>query len=95
VQTYNTTLLYLILSKPTFQPVYLNSERDASGAAWRYNKRAGQVFFLAVIAWGWRCIKDDSLGTYTGLILVWAGPFLLMLWYDRCSFGPSLGANST
>ncbi|KAF1838502.1 Lycopene beta-cyclase [Decorospora gaudefroyi] len=80
VQTYNTSLLYLLLSRPTFQPVYLSAERGASHSRWRSSRLVGQAFLLAVIAWGWRCIKDDSLGTYTGLILIWAGPFLLLLW---------------
>jgi 15-cis-phytoene synthase/lycopene beta-cyclase len=80
VQTYNTSILYLLLSRPTFQPVYLSPERGASHRPWQYTKYTGQIFFLAVIAWGWRCIKDDSKGTYTGLILIWAGPFLLLLW---------------
>jgi len=80
IQTYNTSLLYLLLSKPTFQPVYLNNECGAAHRPWRYTRLAGQIFFLAVVAWGWQCIRQDSLGTYTGLILVWAGPFLLMLW---------------
>ena len=85
IQTYNTSLLYLLLSKPTFQPVYLNNECGAAHRPWRYTRLAGQVFFLAIVAWGWHCIRQDSLGTYTGLILVWAGPFLLMLWYaNRC-----------
>ena len=82
VQTYNTSLLYLILSKPTFQPLYLRTERDTSHTTWRYKKLAGQLFLLGAIAWGWYSIKEASLGTYTGLIVVWAGPFLLLLWYD-------------
>ncbi|KAK1911015.1 hypothetical protein P3342_011617 [Pyrenophora teres f. teres] len=80
IQTYNTSLLYLLLSRPTFQPVYLKTERGTAQRQWRYMRLAGQVFFLALIAWGWRCIRRGGLGTYTGLILVWAGPFLLMLW---------------
>ncbi|CAG5177858.1 uncharacterized protein ALTATR162_LOCUS8413 [Alternaria atra] len=80
VQTYNTSVLYLLLSRPTFQPVYLSPERGASRRRWRFTKFAGQIFFSGVILWGWRCIQDDSKGTYTGLILIWAGPFLLMLW---------------
>ncbi|CAO2657692.1 Nn.00g038180.m01.CDS01 [Neocucurbitaria sp. VM-36] len=80
VQTYNTSLLYLILSKPTFQPVYLHAGRDASGRPWRYRRLAGQALLFAVIAWGWCCIEERGLGTYSGLILVWAGPFLLLLW---------------
>jgi 15-cis-phytoene synthase/lycopene beta-cyclase len=83
VQTYNTSVLYLLLSRPTFQPVYLSPERGASRRRWRFTKFAGQIFFSGVILWGWRCIQDDSKGTYTGLILIWAGPFLLMLWYEN------------
>lgn len=81
VQTYNTSLLYLILSKPTFQPEYLRTERDPSIGSWRHRKLAGQVALLGAIAWGWCCVREQGLGTYTGLILVWAGPFLLLLWY--------------
>ncbi|KAH9868221.1 hypothetical protein J1614_007293 [Plenodomus biglobosus] len=80
VQTYNTSLLYLIFSKPTFQPVYLCTERDALRGSWRNRRLAGQAILLGVIAWGWHCVREQSLGTYTGLILVWAGPFLLLLW---------------
>ncbi|KAF1947261.1 Lycopene beta-cyclase [Clathrospora elynae] len=80
VQTYTTSLLYLILSKPTFQPIYLSAEREAPHGRWRYNRLAGQVFLLGAIAWGWRCIIEGGMGTYTGLILVWAAPFLLLLW---------------
>jgi 15-cis-phytoene synthase/lycopene beta-cyclase len=94
VQTYNTSLLYLLLSRPTFQPVYLSAERGASHSRWRYSRLAGQVFLLGVIGWGWRCIQDDSMGTYTGLILIWAGPFLLLLWYGNPFSMPDSSANS-
>lgn len=80
VQTYNTSLLYLLLSKPTLQSVYLCTERHALHGPWRYKKRIGQAILLATIAWGWYCLREHGLGTYTGLILVWAGPFLLLLW---------------
>ncbi|KAH7381646.1 Lycopene beta-cyclase [Pyrenochaeta sp. MPI-SDFR-AT-0127] len=80
IQTYNTSLLYLILSKPTFQPVYLRARRDTAHCHWRYKRLIGQVFLLATIVWGWCCVREEGLGTYAGLILVWAGPFLLLLW---------------
>src|SRR5690349_16143480 len=73
IQTYNTTLLYLLLSRPTFQPVYLRIESGASRNPWRYTKLAGQLFLSGVIAWGWRCVREGGEGTYTGLILIWAG----------------------
>ena len=81
VQTYNTSLLYLILSTPTFQPAYLRAEPQASQAPWRFKKYAGQALLLGAIAWGWSCVRGEGAGTYTGLILIWAGPFLLLLWY--------------
>lgn len=86
IQTYNTSLLYLIFSKPTFQPVYLRVERSKShplgprNTLWPRYRLLGQLAFAAIIAWGWRLVKANDVGTYAGLILVWAGPFLLLLW---------------
>ncbi|KAF2131972.1 terpenoid synthase [Dothidotthia symphoricarpi CBS 119687] len=80
IQTYNTSLLYLILTRPTFQPAYLHAGRLASRAQGSYQKLAGQVVLLGAIAWGWCRVSENGLGTYTGLILVWSGPFLLLLW---------------
>lgn len=86
IQTYNTSLLYIILSKPTYQPIYLRAERSPShargpaNARWRYYKITGQLLLLGTIAWGWQLVTDARLGTYAGLILIWALPFLLLLW---------------
>jgi 15-cis-phytoene synthase/lycopene beta-cyclase len=86
IQTYNTSLLYLILSKPTFQLVYLRVERQSShlsgscNSQWPWYRRSGQAALLAVIAWGWSMVNANDVGTYTGLILIWAFPFLLLLW---------------
>lgn len=80
IQTYNTSLLYMLLSKPTYQPTYLRAATPSSPAPWKYQKWAGQVFISAVIAYGWYCVKANVTGTYTGLILVWAAPVLLGLW---------------
>ncbi|PSN70533.1 Lycopene beta-cyclase [Corynespora cassiicola Philippines] len=88
IQTYNTSLLYLALSKPTFQPLYVRAERsairpDGSGSAnrrWRYYRMLGQCAIFSMIFAGWRMLGDNSIGTYTGLIVVWAGPFILLLW---------------
>ncbi|KAF1365756.1 Lycopene beta-cyclase [Lizonia empirigonia] len=80
IQTYNTSLLYLLLSKPTYQPTYLRAATPTSPAPWKYQKWTGQLVILAIIAYGWYCVKANVTGTYTGLILVWAGPVLLGLW---------------
>lgn len=80
IQTYNTSLLYLLLSKPTYQPIHLRAATPSLPAPWKYQKWGGQVVISAIIAYGWYCVKANVTGTYTGLILVWAGPVLLMLW---------------
>lgn len=79
-------MLYLILSKATFQPVYLRVESPRShplgqrNQQWWWYKCLGQVALTATIGWGWRQVLDSDIGTYTGLILIWAAPFLLLLW---------------
>ncbi|KAH8719391.1 Lycopene beta-cyclase [Phaeosphaeriaceae sp. PMI808] len=80
IQTYNTSLLYLILSKPTFQPVFLRADPSKLHPPWKYQKLVGQVLLLGASGWGWRCVQENGEGTYAGLILVWAGPILLLQW---------------
>lgn len=86
VQTYNTSLLYLILSRPTFQPIYLRAENYQPGQnnpfrhKWRLYQCIGQAFFACTIAYGYNLVKEGLEGTYTGLIIVWAMPFILFLW---------------
>ena len=86
VQTYTTSLLYLVLSKPTFQPFYLRAERDKAhpegplNSQWKYYQILGQLVLIVTIVAAWQMFKDNSTGTYTGLILLWAVPFLLFLW---------------
>ncbi|KAF2820032.1 Lycopene beta-cyclase [Ophiobolus disseminans] len=79
IQTYNTSLLYLILSKPTFQPVFLRPARS-SQMPWKYHRIAGQLFLLGATLWGWRRVHENGCGTYTGLIVVWAAPIVLLQW---------------
>lgn len=87
IQTYNTSLLYLILSKATFQPSYLrverprNHPRGPTNAQWRLYKLLGQLLLAFLIKSGIGMIRNGGEPTYMGLILIWAGPFLLLLWY--------------
>jgi 15-cis-phytoene synthase/lycopene beta-cyclase len=80
IQTYNTTLLYLILSKPTFQPAYLRAGRPTASAPWKYQKIAGQLFLLGATLWAWLRVRENGKGTYAGLIVVWAAPIILLQW---------------
>jgi 15-cis-phytoene synthase/lycopene beta-cyclase len=77
VQTYTTTLLYLILSLPTVHPICLRADHLTR---WRFWRLTGQLTILATILWGWWLVLENGTGAYTGLILVWAGPFILLLW---------------
>nr|AMD39172.1 phytoene synthase [Fusarium scirpi] len=73
IQTLNTSLLYMLLSKATLHPVYLNK-------ASTWGKIAGQLLFTSAIIFGWVHVSRGGEGMYMGLILVWACPFLLFLW---------------
>lgn len=83
VQTYNTSLLYLLLSKPTLHPIYLRGgapQRDRSQL--RLWRTIGQIGLLGAIVMGALMVGTNGEGMYMGLIVVWAGPFLLLLWYE-------------
>lgn len=86
IQTYNTSLLYLLLNKPTFKPSYLvgTKARDTSGrhvlTKLRTGRFLGQLLLAITIFTGISLIRQGQEGTYMGLILAWAGPFALFLW---------------
>ncbi|KAL9639542.1 MAG: hypothetical protein Q9164_000859 [Protoblastenia rupestris] len=81
VQTYNTSLLYLLLSKPTFHPIYLRGQRLLHDSRrlrqWRW---IGIIVIVSVTLVGASMIGKGGEGLYMGLILVWASPFVLLLW---------------
>lgn len=81
IQTYNTSLLYLLFSKPTFHPVYLRGQRllreSRYMAVWHW---LGTLAITAGIFSGVLLILKGGTGLYMGLIIAWAGPFVLLLW---------------
>ena len=91
IQTYNTSLLYLLISTATFHPEYLQpasvqSDEGGKSSRFRTAKLAGHVLLVTAISMGIKFVYDGGSGTYMGLILVWALPILLLLWYDlRCT----------
>ncbi len=92
IQTYNTTLLYLLLNKPVFQPSYLaRKTREASV----FYCNIGQGLLVACVVVGAILVWRGNEGTYLGLILVWAGPFALLLWSLSSDFLVSLPYTST
>ncbi|KAL1586135.1 hypothetical protein WHR41_04834 [Cladosporium halotolerans] len=78
IQTFNTTLLYLLLSKPTLHSIYLAKEKKND--KWKVLKLGGQLGLALIIKKSIDWIKTPGEYTYMGLILVWASPFLLLLW---------------
>jgi 15-cis-phytoene synthase/lycopene beta-cyclase len=93
IQTYNTTLLYLILNKPIFHPNYLSTatSRKSSGLQWN----AGQAILTASVMLGGGLIWRGNEGTYLGLIIAWAGSFALFLWSLSSQFLIALPLSST
>lgn len=77
IQTFNTALIYLLLNKATFQPVYLRAEENNGTPK---GKLAGQVLLVLGILHGFVTIRTGGAGMYMGLILIWACPVLLTLW---------------
>lgn len=82
IQTYNTSLLYLILNKPTFHPTYLRGEKlQHDGKRLRLWRGVGTFIMSFLTAGGAVMASSRGKGLYMGLILVWALPFALVLWY--------------
>lgn len=83
VQTYNTSIIYLLLIKPVFKTAYLVGTKADNGHLLPRLKRrraVGQIILASVIIAGVILILKSGTGTYMGLILAWAGPFALFLW---------------
>ncbi|RSL42145.1 hypothetical protein CEP54_015588 [Fusarium duplospermum] len=88
IQTFNTSLLYLILSKATFHPSYLDRVHGS-------HKVMGQAILILAILYGLSSVRDGREGTYLGLIFIWACPFLLLLWTLASEFLVSLPLTNT
>jgi len=79
IQTYITSLMYILCNKPVLLAQYLDT--PSTRKAWvQRAKTAGQVALVVATAFGGYLIKQNGAGTYTGLILAWACPFLLITW---------------
>ena len=94
IQTYITSLVYVILNKPCLHVLYLESQRNPP--SWiRQAKLTGQVLFVVLTLVGAHLLRRDGTGTYLGLILVWASPFCLLTWTIAGRFIISLPWTST
>lgn len=87
IETYLVCFLYHVVSKPTFHPIYLQNNSTTPGGR-GISKRKGRIYGLGGILFlcggiikAFLLIREGRLGTYMGLIVIWAFPFLLLLWY--------------
>jgi 15-cis-phytoene synthase/lycopene beta-cyclase len=84
IQTYTTTLIYLLVNKSTVHVAYLTEINDSVRAKIKKLRLAGAAGAV-VMAWGIHkaaeLVRTGGKGTYMGLLGVWAGPFLLGLWF--------------
>ncbi|KAI9851043.1 MAG: hypothetical protein M1838_004569 [Thelocarpon superellum] len=97
IQTYITTVLYLIASKPTFHVAYLDRPHQGAGADPRGVRRhdrvaphlygwTGRVVIGSALLWALAMLSAGGRTTYLALIVAWAGSFLLLLWSVTAPF---------
>jgi 15-cis-phytoene synthase/lycopene beta-cyclase len=79
IQTYTTSMLYILFNKPVLHAQYLTTKHDSLVVA-RWARTLGQIFLVGCIGFGGMLVRKGGEGTYLGLILVWACPFALLTW---------------
>ncbi|KAF2669846.1 Lycopene beta-cyclase [Microthyrium microscopicum] len=86
IQTYITSLLYLLLSRPVVHGAYLQvkqfAEPRSNSKTTHYfdSRKYGQVICSTVFLIGAGQIYGSRPQLYLGLILAWSSPFILLLW---------------
>ncbi|KAI1457291.1 Squalene/phytoene synthase-domain-containing protein [Annulohypoxylon moriforme] len=79
IQTYITSILYTLLNKTILHAQFLTNKNDSTTKS-RWIKILGQIFLIGCIAAGAFLVKRGGKGTYLGLILIWASPFVFFTW---------------
>jgi 15-cis-phytoene synthase/lycopene beta-cyclase len=83
IQTYTTTLIYLLVNKSTVHVAYLVEINDSARAKIKNLRIAGAIGAVVMARGIYKAaelVQIGGKGTYMGLLGVWAGPFLLLLW---------------
>jgi len=80
IQTYITTLLQILFSKPVLFAAYLQNDTAPGAHDLRLRHHVGQGVLLASIVLSLLPDFQGKEGTYMKLILLWASPVLLFLW---------------
>lgn len=79
IQTYITTLLYILSNKPILHAQFLTNHEESSPTIRRI-RSFGQLLLSVAMITGGILVKKGEEGTYLGLILIWACPFLFLTW---------------
>ncbi|KAI0847650.1 Squalene/phytoene synthase-domain-containing protein [Daldinia vernicosa] len=79
IQTYITSMLYILLSKPVLHAQFLTNPNDSSPKSRRI-RTTGQALLIACIVASISLVGKGGRGTYFGLILIWACPVALLTW---------------
>nr|UZX50431.1 bifunctional lycopene cyclase/phytoene synthase [Rhodotorula kratochvilovae] len=77
VQTYITSTLYAVLTRPIVHAVLL-PRTPSEGRSVRWT---GTALLAAVFALAWAKLAEGGEGTYLALIVAWVAPFLTLLWF--------------
>ncbi|OTA56877.1 terpenoid synthase [Hypoxylon sp. EC38] len=85
IQTYITSMLYILLNKPVLHAKFLTNNEDSSPKSQRIST-LGQALLIGCIIVGASLVGKGFKGTYLGLILIWACPFALLTWSFSGSF---------
>lgn len=80
------------MNKPLFHPIYIPHDNETVQRHFNWAQRnarllglVGQLFLVWAILRGVDMIRAGNETTYFGLIIAWACPFMLLLWYAFCT----------
>jgi 15-cis-phytoene synthase / lycopene beta-cyclase len=85
IQTYITSLIYLLVNRPIVHAAYIRLECDRSHPlspeteTWRFYRTSVQSAIVLTIGIAAAALFNGGSATYISLILTWALPFLLLL----------------
>nr|UYR58270.1 15-cis-phytoene synthase/lycopene beta-cyclase [Rhodotorula sp.] len=77
VQTYLTSTLYAVLTRPIVHATLL----PRTPSEGRTVKWTGTALLCGVFALSWAKLEEGGEGTYLALIVGWVAPFLTLLWW--------------
>lgn len=94
IQTYITSLLYMLANKPLLHPLYLDNDTTLKSST-KFWKRVIQAILALATVSGAFLILLGGNGSYLGLILAWASPVALFTFSLSGHFILSLPLTST